>query len=95
MRAARRLRAPARAGSQVVDEMRKARGLVAQHGDELGAILLGHSLVREARGGGRDRGQRRAELVRDRVQDRGLGDVGALGGVGLGRSRGVAIGRRA
>ena len=40
--------------------------------------------MRERRARGGDRGQRRAQVVRDRVQDRGLGHLGAARGLGLG-----------
>ena len=72
---------------QVVDQLGQSRALGLDHLDQLGALGLGDA-DRERRARGRDRGQRRAQVVRDRVEDRGLGHLGAAGGLGLGRPLG-------
>ena len=62
---------------QVVHQARQPRALGGDHGGELAPLLLGQRLrAQPARGGG-DRGQRRAEVVRDRPQERRLHHVRA------------------
>ena len=58
-------------------QLGQPRALALDHVDQLGALGVGDGADRERRARGRDRGQRRAQIVGDRVQDRGLGDLGA------------------
>jgi hypothetical protein len=73
----------ARHVEQVVDEARQALGLAGDVGHQL-AVLLGRQRGRvECARGGEDRRQRRAQVVRDRAQQRRLEVVGAAQGARL------------
>ena len=62
---------------QIADEALEPRRLLGDHGCELAALLVGDRLGLESAGGGGDRGQRRAQVVRHRAEQRGLHDVRA------------------
>ncbi len=66
-----RARLDLRQVEQVVHHPRQPAGFGVDHVTQLGALGRGQSWRSEARDRGRDRRQRRAQVVRDRVQDRG------------------------
>ena len=69
---------------EVVDEPGEARALGLDHVGELAPLVVGQADCGECRPRGGNRGEGRAQVVRDRVQDRCLGDLRAPGGLGLG-----------
>ena len=79
-----RARLDPRQVEQIVHQLGQPHTLGLDHVDQLGALALGDAAAAQRRAGGRDRGQRRAQVVRDRVQDRRPGHIGALRGLRLG-----------
>ena len=67
----------AREVEHVGDQAHEPVGLVLDAGDQRLALVLGHVLA-QGRGGGGDRGERRAQVVRDGLQQRGAQAVGLL-----------------
>ena len=73
----------AREVEQVVDQAREPARLDADGLGELAPLRVGQARRAQRLGAGQDRGQRRAEIVRDRAQERGLDHVAAPQGGGL------------
>ena len=78
-------RLDAREVEQVVDQARQPLRLLVDHGDQLAAVVLVEVAVGQRVGRRADGRQRRAQVVRDRMQHRCLGHVGAPDGLGLRR----------
>ena len=76
-------RLEAREVEQVLDEPRQARALGLDHRDELAPLDFAQGRRVEPARRGRDRGERRAQVVRDRPQHRRLDHVAAAQGLRL------------
>ena len=72
--------------ARIVDESREKRGLLLQNRNELDPVLRRDIRGLQPRDGGRDRGQRRAQIMGDRMQDGGLRDVCAPRRLDLGHA---------